>query len=153
VAIRSGLARLEGVESVSPRADFKTATFEVRWKNSQFIDPHTFSNHIYGLSLGARLRGLEATVDGTLKKEGGQLFLHVRGTNTTLRLTPLRLKVQQDVKKKKPVPPTPVESKAYKNLVAQWKGEAKPVRITGPLVMKKGATTIDLEVRQFELAP
>jgi hypothetical protein len=153
VAIRSGLARLEGVESIHPRADFKAATCEVRWKNGQFIDPHTLSNHVHQLSLGARLRGLEATVDGWLTKEGSNVVLQVRGTNVALRLAPLRIKVQQDVGKKKPATATPAEARAYENLLARWKGDPRPIRVTGPLVKTGAVPPFDLEVRQFELAP
>jgi hypothetical protein len=153
VAIRSGLARLEGVESISPRADYKTATCELRWKNGQFVAPPAFSNYVAQLSLGARMRGLEATIDGSLRKEGSRILLQVGGTNIVLRLAPLRIKVQKDVPNKKPAQPTPIEARAYKDLRAQWKGETHPVRITGPLVQKPGGAPIELEVRQFELKP
>lgn len=60
MAIRSGLARLEGVESINPRADFKAATCQVHWKNGQFIDPQTLSNHVdreesFSIEVSARL--------------------------------------------------------------------------------------------------
>ena len=153
MAIRSGLARLEGVESINPRADFKAATCEVHWKNGQFIDPQTLSNHVYQLSLGARLRGLEATVEGWLKKEGSDVVLQIRGTNVVLRLAPLRVKVQRDVARKAPSALTPAEATAYENLLARWKGDPRLVRVTGPVVKNDRGPGFALEVRQFDLAP
>ena len=125
------------------------------------LDPHTLSNHVYELRLGARLRGLEATIDGVLVKDGTHPAIRLVGTNATpststnllLRLAPLRTKVQQAFPKKHPVPATTDEKRAYKTLLSQWRGETRPVRITGPLVRKRGQTHLELEVREFELSP
>src|SRR5262249_38921422 len=111
------------------------------------------SNHVYRLSLGARVRGLEATVDGWLKKDGSLALLHIRGTNVVLRLAPLQVKVQQEVSKKRPASATPAETSAYHDLLAHWNGDARLARITGPLVRRDDTASFALEVRQFDWLP
>jgi hypothetical protein len=149
VPIREGLARLEGVESIGERPDLTTGTCELRMKNGRLLDPQVFSKFIYDIRVGARLRGLEATVNGFLERQDARWGLRISGSNETLALAPLSQRVQQDTKTKKPQQPARTEAKAYKRLLAKSKGKAVSARVTGPLV-KIGADLV-LEVRQFEL--
>jgi hypothetical protein len=150
VPVREGLARLEGVESIGPRPNLKEGTCELRMKNGRLLDPQVFSKFIYDIRVGARLRGLEATVKGSLQKQGDHFVLRIAGSDDVLRLAPLERKIQQDTAKKTPLPPTRSESNAARNLLAQWKGKPLSVQITGPLVRIEGKG-LTLEVRQFEL--
>jgi hypothetical protein len=152
VPVREGLARLEGVESISERPNLKNATCEVRLKNGRLMDPLTLSNHIFNIRVGARLRGLEAVIDGTLERQENHLLLRVSGSNTALSLAPLSRKVQLDTRKKSPEPPARSESKAYKSLLTNSKASSRRVQIIGPLVKKEDGRLV-LEVRRFEFSP
>ena len=148
--IREGLARLEGVESISPRPNVAEATCELRTKDGRLLDPEVLSKHIYEIRVGARLRGLEAAVTGSLDKQGQDFVLRVAGTNAVLRLAALGPKVQKDMARKTPMPSTRSEDKAYTKLLAKWKGKPLSVQITGPLIRIEGKG-LTLEVRQFAL--
>lgn len=150
--IREGLARLEGVESVSQRPDLKADTCELRWRGGRLLDPHTLSNHVYEIRVGARVRGVEATVVGGMEKQGSDLVLRVSGTNAVLQLAPLATKVQKDKKRKRPEALTRAETKAYQTLLGKWKDVMKTVQVTGPLV-RNGAGALTLQVRKFDLNP
>ena len=145
--VREGLARLEGVESISERCNRQAGTGELRLKNGRLVDPQSLAKQIADVGVGARLRGLEATIDGVLEKKGGKAVLRVAKSNEILELAPLTTKVQIDaVKSKKPEPPAKQEKEAYKKLRARAKDEPQAVRITGPL--RAGNK---IEVRTFEL--
>ena len=147
--IREGLARLEGVESISERPDLRTGTCELRMKKGRLLDPQVLSKFIYDIRVGARLRGLEVTVNGFLEGQGAHWGLRISGSNETLAIAPVRQRVQQDTKTKKPQQLSRSEAKAYKKLLAKSKGKAISARVTGPLV--KNGPALVLEVRQFEL--
>ena len=145
--VREGLARLEGVESVSDRCDRFTGTGELRLKNGRLIDPDTLAKNLTDIGVGARLRGLEATIDGFLEKKDGKPVLRIAKSNEILQLAALTTKVQIDaVKSKRPQAPLKTEKDAYKKLRAQAKSQPQPIRITGPLRAGK-----KIEVRTFEL--
>jgi hypothetical protein len=147
VPVREGLARLEGVESISERCNRQTGTGELRLKNGRLIDPGTLTKNLADIGVGARLRGLEATVDGFLEKKNGKPVFRVAKSNEILQLAPLTTKVQIDaVKSKKPEPVGKDEKEAYKQLRARAKDQPQAVRITGPL--RAGNK---LEVRTFEI--
>lgn len=122
----------------------------MRTKNGRLLDPETLSKHIYDIRVGARLRGLEAAVSGSLDKQGADFVLRVAGTNDVLRLAALGRKVQKDMDRKTPLPSTTSEDKAFRKLLAKWKGRPFSVQITGPLIRPEGKG-LTLEVRQFEL--
>lgn len=145
--VREGLARLEGVESISERCHRQTGTGELRLKNGRLIDPDTLAKNLTDVGVGARLRGLEATIDGFLEKRDGKPVFRVSKSNEILQLAPLTTKVQIDaLKTKKPEPPTQEEKRAYKRLLTRVKSSPQPGRLTGPL--RRGSK---LEVRSFEL--
>lgn len=145
--LREGLARLEGVESISERCNRQYGTGELRLKQGRLTDPLVLSKQIADIRVGARLRGLELTVDGFVEKKDGKPILRVSKSNEILELAPLTAKVQIDaLNSKKPEPATKQEKQAYKNLMARLKGESVAARLTGPL--RNG---MKLEVRTFEL--
>lgn len=145
--VREGLARLEGVESVDERCNREKGTGGLRLRQGRLTDPTTFAKQIADIRLGARLRGLEATVDGTLEKNGGKAVLRVSKSNELLQLAPLTTKVQIDaLNTKKADPPSKDEKNAFKTLTRRFKGESLPVRVIGPL-----RSGMKLEVRAFEL--
>ena len=150
--VREGLARLEGVESVSERCNRHAGTGELRLRNGRLVDPETLAQQIADIRVGARLRGLEATIDGHIEKQRGKPVFRVSKSNEILQLSPLTTKVQIDaVKTKRVQPPTLEEKRAYKALLAKLKAEPSPARITGPLRHTSSAKPLILEVRAFEL--
>ena len=145
--VREGLARLEGVESISERCNRQAGTGELRLKNGRLVDPQSLAKQIADVGVGARLRGLGGGIGGVLGNEGGKAVLRVAKSNEILEPAPLTTKVQIDaVKSKKPEPPAKQEKEAYKKLRARAKDEPQAVRITGPL--RAGNK---IEVRIFEL--
>jgi len=147
VPVREGLARLEGVESISERCNRQYGTGELRLKQGRLTDPLVLSKQLAEIGVGARLRGLEATVDGFVEKKDGKPVLRVSKSNEILQLAPLTAKVQIDaLNSKKPEPLTKREKQAYKDLMARLKKESVPARLTGPL-----RSGLKMEVRAFEL--
>jgi len=146
VPVREGLARLEGVESISERCNRQAGTGELRLKDARLVDPQTLAKQIADIRVGARLRGLEATIDGFLEKKDGKPVFRISKSNEILLLAALTTKVQIDaIKTKKPEPATKEEKEGYKRLRARIKDQPQSVRITGPL-----RTGMKLEVRTFE---
>ena len=122
----------------------------MRLQGGRFVNPFTLSNHIFNIRVGARLRGLEAEVEGQVARQGTNLLLTVGGTNAVLHLGPLTRKVQQNVAAKQPQPATSKESEAFQDLAGKLKAKARPARIIGPLRPLPDGTTM-LEVRSFRL--
>lgn len=149
MTVREGLQRLEGVESVSERANHKTQTCEIRTRGGKFLAHDVVLQHILSLRVGARLRGIEANVDGWVEKRGDDLVFRVSGTNEILRLAPLTHVVQYDFKNKCPQAPTAEEIQAYQRLLAEWKSTPR-VLITGPVVKSGDSPLPVLEVRHFD---
>jgi hypothetical protein len=122
----------------------------VRLQGGRFVDPLTLSNHIFNIRVGARLRGLEADVEGQVAREGTNVLLAVGGTNAVLQLAPLTSKVQQNVAAKQPQDATSKETRAFQDLAGKLKTKPRPVRITGPLRHLPDGS-VRLEVRSFKL--
>jgi hypothetical protein len=144
VPIREGLGRLDGVAFISKHPDVKSGTCELRLQDGRFVDPLSLSNHIYDIRVGARIRGVEATVAGVVEPSGTNFVLKLSGTNTVLTLAPLSRKIQ-NVAKKQPLPATPGEMKAFAELTKKLK-RPRRATITGPLI-DKGNGLLVLEVR------
>src|SRR5688572_15323473 len=107
------------------------------------MDPLSLSNHVYNIRVGARVRGVEATVAGLVERSGTNFVLKISGTNTVLQLAPLSRKVQHAAKQ--PQPATPAEASAFSNLAKKFK-KPRVYTITGPLVQNADGSLI-LEVR------
>lgn len=149
--VREGLARLEGVESISERCNRQAGTGELRMKNGRLVDPQVLAKQIADLRVGARLRGLEATIEGFLERKDGKPVFRVGKSNEILQLAPLTTKVQIDaLKTKEPESPTKEEKQAYQRLLAR-NDMRQPAQITGPLRHAAAGKPLTLEVRAFTL--
>jgi len=137
------------VKSVSERADAHTWTCRVQTSDGRLPDMKALARCIREVGEPFSVRGVEATVDGLLIEEEGRLTLWATGTGEKLRLAPLRRKVQWDPRAKRDYPPTQRERNAFKNLVAQWKGSSRLIRIIGPLAEAGEGEPLTLEVREF----
>jgi hypothetical protein len=143
VPIREGLARLDGVAFISKHPDVKAGTCELRLEHGRFMDPLSLSNHVYNIRVGARVRGVEATIVGLVERDGTNFVCKVAGTSTLLTLAPLSRKVQNTAKQ--PQPPTPREASAFSRLTKKFK-KPRLYAVTGPL--RQGADgSLILEVR------
>lgn len=147
--VRSGLARLEGVESISERCNRLNGTGELRMREGRLLDPRVLEEHIRNIRVGARLRAIEATVEGTVIKTDDKPYVRINGSQELLMLTPLTRKVQIDALNKRPDPPTRKESTAFTSLT-KGKGKSQRIRITGPLRNSDSGKGLVLEVREFK---
>ena len=141
--IREGLGRLDGVAFISKSPDVKAGTCELRLQNGRFVDTASLSNHVYNIRVGARVRGVEATVAGVVEPSGTNFVLKLSGTNIVLRLAPLTRKIQNVAKQPQPV--TPAEQNAFAELTKKLK-KPRTATITGPLI-DNGNGSLVLEVR------
>ena len=148
--VREGLGRLDGVAFISKYPDLKTATCEVRFAGGRFIDPLTFSNHVFNIRVGARLRGLEGAIEGEIQPNGTNLLFKLSGTNAVLQLAPLTRKVQQNVAAKQPITATPKEADAFRDLAKKVKSKSRRAQVVGPLLRRPDGSLL-LEVRSFKL--
>ena len=151
--VREGLARLEGVDSISEKCDRRAGTGELRLRDGRLVNPNTLAEQIRDIRVGARLRGLEATVDGVLEEIQGKAHLRVGGTKELLTLAALTEKVQIDAINKKALTPTREERSAFETLMAKRKSNSRRVRITGPLRKLEKSERLILEVREFADLP
>jgi hypothetical protein len=140
--IRGALARCPDFESVAEQADRRTATAEAIPKNGIIPDFERIEKAVIESGGGARLRAIEATIEGDLISKDGTWNLQIR--NKHFPLQTFTESVQQE--RKKPKPPTDEESSAYKRLVEQAV-PGRRMRVIGPLRYK---TNTILEVRLFE---
>jgi hypothetical protein len=143
VPIREGLGRLDGVAFISKSPDVKAGTCELRLQDGRFMDPLSLSNHVYNIRVGARVRGVEATVAGLVERSGTNFVLKVSGTNTVLQLAPLSRKVQHAAKQ--PQAATPAEANAFATLTKKF-SKPRAYAVTGPLRQNAEGSFI-LEVR------
>lgn len=145
---REGLERLDGVASVDEDPDLTNRTARVYLKKRRWLAPAQISKHVEDLHIGATLRGVEATVQGTVIRKGEDLLLRVSGLTQPLKLVPLCQKVQQNPATKAPQPITVRERHAYAGLLEQLQHRgAKRACITGVLVGNPGGL-YQLQVRK-----
>jgi len=119
-------------------------------KGGRLPDPAAVARHLRNCNLGATLRGVEATVAGSLAEESGELVLRASGTGERLRLTRLRHKVQWDVAGKREEPATQAEREAFERLRREAAGHSGPLQVTGPLREGDPGGSLLLEVRDFD---
>jgi hypothetical protein len=126
-------------------------------RGGRLPDLRALARHISDMRVGARLRGVEATVVGHLVARGDELLLTVAGTGEVVRLASLRRKVQWDVPAKREEPATDEERTAFRRLLWQSRRARRrsPLfRVVGPLIEGAAGKPMTLEVRQFSaLAP
>jgi hypothetical protein len=117
-------------------------------QGGRFVDSLSLSNHIFNIRVGARVRGVEATIAGSVERDGTNFVLKIPGTNAVLQLSPLSRKVQQNVAAKQPQPATPGETSAFANLTKKFK-RARACTVTGPMIQRVDGSHV-LEVRAFD---
>ena len=125
-------------------------------RGGRLPDLRALARHISDMRVGARLRGVEATVVGHLVARGDDLLLTVAGTGEVVRLAPLRRKVQWDVPGKREEPATDEERTAFRRLLQSRRARrSSPLfRVVGPLIEGAAGKPMTLEVRQFSaIAP
>jgi hypothetical protein len=104
-----------------------------------------------------KIRGVEATVVGTLVEVDGKPALRIEG-GKTLRLAPLDRKVQWDPKRKAEQQATPEEREAHRRLIARLapgRDRSAMVKVTGPLKppASKGEETTLMVRAYIEVEP
>jgi hypothetical protein len=112
-------------------------------------DPVLVSRHLESERIGATLRGLEITADGTLERASGELVLRLSGTGETVRLRPVRKSVFWNVARKRARKLSDEERSACSRLQSEWRDRAVPVRVVGPLTWDAEKSERVLEVRSF----
>ncbi len=146
--VYAGLVGLPGAELVAEEPNAEHNTCIVRPAGGRMLAPREVAKFIEGIRIGARLRGMEATVDGRIEKRGAD-FVLVAPDGDVFRLVPLETKVQWDFRSKSPFPVRPVEAGAHARLTAQWVEDRRPLRVIGPVVQSDGRTELTLQVREF----
>ena len=117
-------------------------------KDSGLPDLAAIQRHLDELRLGAALRGVEATIEGVLSREGESLFLQIAGTDSRIRLAAITAKIQWNLDKKRAHPITRAEKSALSRLRGRPNGER--IEIVGPLDVRSGAAA-SLQVRSYRI--
>lgn len=146
--IRNGLNLPDAIEAIPQRPDTITQTFDLHMRHGWTPDPDLFAKNFRAMNVGVDVRGVEATVDGTLDMQGTNLLLRVNSGGPILRLAPLGQKIQWDVKRNRPEASTRSERKAFEKLAARFPKHSARVRVIGPLIRSGPALT--LGVRKFQ---
>ena len=144
--------RLEGVEWVSETADTNAWTCQIRYKGHRLPDLVALRKYLEEtMRAGARLYGVEATLQGHLVTQEGVLGLELSDTKEVLHLAPLQHKIQWDMKQKREAPTSEREKSAFSLLeVFATKKPKGLVRIVGVLEQKLEDKRFILEVREFQ---
>jgi hypothetical protein len=145
--------RLEGVERVGEAASVEDWTCEIHPGPGFPVDAGRIDTHFQRCGVGARLRGMEATVAGTLEFAGGEVLLRPAAGGLPIALVALTRKVQWDVRRNRQAAPSNDERQAMSRLLRRARGRPGTWRITGPLVVSSGRQYLSLEVRKFVPAP
>jgi hypothetical protein len=140
---------MEEVESVANVPDYYNCTFEVEMKSGGLPCIDRWQEQFKAVvGEGFLFRGVEITVDGRLARDGDQLILHVPGLSASLRLAPLKHKLQWNFRKRAARQPEPAESEAYQQLRSRLpRGRKAFVQVIGPLLIEETGPII--EVREF----
>jgi len=149
--IGEGVAKMPAIASIDEEADGTTQTAVVRSQGGRLINLEALSQHLATLRMGARLRGVEAVVAGSLERQGSDLVLRVSKTDETLRLRPLTKKTQWNRRENREFPATERERRAHELLWAGWPGGRQDARIVGPLRAIESSSEMELEVREAYL--
>ena len=133
---------------MSDDAERSTQTCQMRLRGSGLPDLPAMAEHIRTMGFGARLRGVEVTVEGTLFEERERLYVRLAGSGAVLPLGELKHnKVQWDFKAKRAHRRTNQEREAHSRLRREWRTAPRLVTVVGPLVETK--KQVILEVREF----
>jgi hypothetical protein len=145
------------VEAVSETASASTWTGRVwMYAGRPLPDLDALARDIVAFRVGARLRGVEATLEGELVADDTALYLRRAGSGEEVRLVPLVHKVQWDVARGIEEASSPRERAAHERLrdAAGSPGQPRRLRVIGPLMEETPAAgKYLLEVRDFEWQP
>ena len=153
--IRDGLERPAAIAEINGDPDARTDTCQVQMRNDWIPDPDMFAMNFRNMHIGVDVRGVEAVAEGALQKQGTNLVLALGVGDTAIQLAPLTQKVQWDPKRKRSIPPTRAERKAFQKLI-RLNQASERVRVTGPFLKRPaeqadGEYQLILEVRKFEI--
>lgn len=137
------------MRALSETADARTWTAPLTLKSKILPDRSSFDKHFAAMRSGARLRGIEATVRGRLLRRQGVLWLRASQTGELISLTPLKTKIQWEVARKRPEPPTEEEASAFARLETRDTAEATLYEVVGPIDFNKKGKPVALQVRLF----
>jgi len=145
------------VEAVSETASASTQTCRV-WMHPgrPLPDLDALARDIVAFRVGARLRGVEATLEGEVVAADTTLYLRRAGSGEHVRLVPLVHKVQWDVARGSEEASLSRERGAHERLrvAVGSHSQSRSLRVIGPLVQETpGAGKYLLEVRDFEWQP
>jgi galactose oxidase len=132
------LRRLENVGLVDPVPDTDNSTAEVFLEDAGLPDLVKWNEQFRGIVNGTyELRGVEVTLQGTMEKRGGPLFLAGKGPQPEIRLVPLVAedKIQWDHNTRTYKPLAVEEASAYERLIAAFSGlpDGSSITVTGTL--------------------
>jgi galactose oxidase len=149
---RDALLRLSGVETVRHLANSYDSTADLYLKDDTLPDLDLWRKEFAETANASYvLRGIEMTLEGSVRERGGQLTLVVKGEKTAVLLAPLNAgdKVQWNIATHQNWPMLPAEQNAYQDLKQTMRTGPPPrtVTVTGPLV--KYPNGFVLEVRRF----
>lgn len=141
--LRNGLLRCEQLQTVAERPDVKTRTAEVTTKGGKLPDLVQLQKAIQDCGAGARLRGVEATVEGELITVENQHVLKFPGGEVPLKPLSKAIESAAGIK-----PPAAAELEAYDRLGKPATTQRR-IRISGPLKIETSGQKMFLEVRTF----
>ncbi|MGH3800169.1 MAG: galactose oxidase-like domain-containing protein [Pseudonocardiaceae bacterium] len=151
------LKKLDGVAAVRPIANAEHSTAEVYLYDQGLPDLDSWPEQITQWANGSYdFRGVEVTVEGTVRMQDGILQLTGPAFDAPVRLMPLSqgVKLQWDFHMRSVRDTTSDERDAYQNLEGRYqdlRGGYELMLVTGPLA-KTGAGWV-LYVRTFETHP
>jgi hypothetical protein len=149
---QDALNHLTGIKDVRPIADGTNSTAFVYMKDDVLPDIDVWREEFAGVVNGSYLlRGIEMTLEGSIKESNGLLTLMGAGARPSVVLAPLDAvdKVQWNLETHSNWPVLPDEQIAYWQLTKLMQSPKPPntVKVTGPLM--KNENGFFMEVRQF----
>ncbi|MCD6050647.1 MAG: apu 3 [Verrucomicrobia bacterium] len=149
---RTTLLKFPGIASVAEVPDSINSLARIHSQNGLVPDLVALGTQLGRIGIGAEIRGVEVTMDGTIIKQNGQLALKLEGVSQPLSLAPMSHKIQWDLRQQRGAAPAVSEREAYQRLFTMPLRPGIPVKVTGPLVQTADKWTL-LEVRTFEVNP
>jgi hypothetical protein len=150
---RTALLESQDIASVADQPDSVHSVTKVQPKTGRVPDLKDLATRLGRIGIGAEITGVEASLEGTLVMQNGQMILKPDGSSQTLPLAPLTHKIQWDLRQQRISEPVSREREAYQTLAGQVSGTSARVRVTGPLIESEDRAWTLLEVRTFLLNP
>lgn len=118
-------------------------------RDGRVPDLRALARHIFEIRVGASLRGLEATVEGIVAKDGDALLLRSSQAGEAFRLTPLERKIQWDPTTSREETSSADERSAFAKIEALSTRSPVRARVTGPVRDGAAGEARAVEVRSF----